>query len=302
LTIDDKRIHLIERAAARLRQPAAASSAPAAADPSAVAALERADSHRVSRIEPGHGLRENWKRPAAIDAAALAKAGLIDWDQRGTRIVEELRIAQNNLLRHSFGDTGTVAARSGNLVMITSALAGEGKSFISLNLAAGVARQAERRVMLIDTDTRPNSLGQTFGLSTAPGLLDLAREGEFELEDLLVPTAAENLAFLPLGSGGGEPLSRARIAELVADIGRRHGERLIILDAAPCLSSSDPHTLAPIMGQTVLVIAAGFTQQIDVEAALDLVRTCPVVSLLLNKIRTWSEHSFGSYGHSAAQA
>jgi len=300
LSIDDKRIHLIERAAARLRRPEAP---PVVADPSPVAAFERPDSQRVPRLEPERRPRVEEKRPATIDAAALAKAGLIDWDQRGTRIVEELRIAQNNLLRHSFGDHGTVATRSGNLVMITSALAGEGKSFISLNLAAGVARQAERRVLLIDTDVKPHgSLGQMFGLSMAPGLLDLTRAGEFDLEEVIIPTAWENLAFLPLGSGAADPLSRARIAELVADIGRRYRERLIILDAAPCLSSSDPHTLAPIMGQTVLVIAASVTQQTDIEAALDLVRTCPVVSLLLNKIRTWSGHSFGSYGHSAAQA
>jgi Mrp family chromosome partitioning ATPase len=170
-----------------------------------------------------------------------------------------------------------------------------------LNLAAGIARLAERRVLLIDGDAKPNSLGQILGLFAAPGLLDLTRAGAFDLDDLIVPTVWENLEFLPLGSGG-EPPSHTRVAELMADIGQRDGERLIILDAPPCLSSSDPHTLAPVMGQTVLVIAAGFTQQTDVEAALDLVRTCPVVSLLLNKVKPWNGHSFGSYGYSPSQA
>jgi protein-tyrosine kinase len=295
LTIDDKRLHLIERAAARLHQPAAP---PPTADPDGVAEIERRSPHRVTRIVP---VLDDGTRAAPIDAAALTRAGLIDWDRRGTRIVEELRIAQNNLLRHSFADNGAAAPRSGNLVMVTSALAGEGKSFISLNLAAGIARLTERRVLLIDADTKPASLRQMFGLSAAPGLLDLTRVGAFDIDDLIVPTTWENLEFLPLGGGGGEPSSHKRIAGLVADIGRRDDERLIILDAPPCLSSSDPHTLAPVVGQTVLVIAAGFTQQTDVEAALDLVRTCPVVSLLLNKVRLWNGHSFGSYGHSPAQ-
>jgi protein-tyrosine kinase len=296
LTIDDHRIHLIERAAARLRQPAA----PPPTDGIAVAEIERAQPQHLHRPEPAPEALDGGQRPEAIDAAALTKAGLIDWDLRDSRIAEELHIAHNNLLRHSFGEEGTAPNRAGNLVMVTSALAGEGKSFISLNLAAGIARQTERRVLLVDTVAKPGSLGQIFGMSMAPGLLDLTRGGR-DLTELIVPTAWENLEFLPLGNrgNGADPLSRARIAGLVADIGRRYRERLIVLDAAPCLSSSDPHTLAPVMGQTVLVVAAGLTQQSDIEAALDLVRTCPTVSLLLNKIRSWSGHSFGSYGHAA---
>jgi protein-tyrosine kinase len=298
LTIDDKRSHLIERAAARLRQAAAP---PPEADPGAGAARERAGLHSVFALAPKPDLFEGRNRPAVIETATLAKAGLIDADRQGARVVEELRIAQNNLLRYALGEPGAPAARSGNLVMITSALAKEGKSFIALNLAAGIARQAERRVLLIDTDARPGSLGRMFGLGMAPGLLDLTRGGARDLEDLAVPTACENLEFLPLGNGGGEALPRARIAERIAEIGRRYSEHLIMLDTAPCLASSDPHALAPIVGQTVFVIAAGFTQQADIEAALDLVQTCPVVSLLLNKIRSWNGHSFGSYGHPAVQ-
>jgi protein-tyrosine kinase len=299
LTIDDHRIHLIERAAARLRQPAIPASA---AEASVVAEIAQASPERaVPRLEPEQRPLDGSTRPAALDAAALMKAGLIDWDVQDSRIVEEFRIVQNNLLRYSFGEDGAALNRAGNLVMITSAFAGEGKSFVALNLAVGIARQTERRVLLIDTDPKTRSLGQTFSLSTAPGLLDLTREGRPEIEGLIVPTIWENLEFLPLGNrgNGADAPSRTRIAGLIADIGRRYDERLIILDTASCLSSSDPHTLAPVMGQTVLVVAAGLTQQSDVEAALDLVRTCPVVSLLLNKIRSWSGHSFGSYGHPA---
>ena len=295
MTIDDKPTHLIERAAARLRQPAAL--APAA-DSAAVLARDRASTQRAPPGAPERAPVKDGSRPATLDELALTKAGLIDWESRGTRIFEELSIAQHNLLRYSFGENGTAAARSGNLVMVTSALAGEGKSFISLNLAAVIAQQAERKVLLIDGDGKRHSLGHIFGLATAPGLLDLAKGG-LDLADLVIPTTKANLGFLPLG-GGGEPLSRARIAGLVEDIGHRDSQRLIILDTAPCLSSSDPHTLASVVGQTVFVIAAGLAQQGDIEAALDLVQTCPMVSLLLNKVKPWSAHAFGSYGYYSA--
>lgn len=182
--------------------------------------------------------------------------------------------------------------------MVTSALAGEGKSFISLNLAVAIAQQAEREVLLIDGDVKPGSLAGTFGLSGSPGVLDL-EGGERDLADLIIPTTRANLGFLPLG-GCGKAISQVRMASLVADIGRRDGQRLIILDTPPCLSSSDPHTLAPVVGQTVFVVAAGLAQQGDIEAALDLVQACPVTSLLLNKIKPWSAHAFGSYGYYSA--
>lgn len=290
---DDKPTHLIERAAARLRQ--SAELAPAA-DPPPVAVLERAGPPPPIAAQPAPAREVG--RPALIDMPALIKAGLIGGGSRGARILEELSIAQNNLLRYSFGETGAAATRSEHLVMITSALAGEGKSFVALNLAAAIAHQAERRVLLIDADAKPNSLGHIFGVSAAAGLLDLAAEGR-ALADLIIPTARANLEFLPLG-GGGESLSRARMASLVAEIGRQDRGRLILLDTAPCLLSSDPHTLAPVVGQTVFVIAAGLTQQSEIESALDLVQTCPVVSLLLNKVKSGSGLAFGSYGSYSA--
>jgi receptor protein-tyrosine kinase len=53
------------------------------------------------------------------------------------------------------------------------------------------------------------------------------------------------------------------------------------------------------VGQVVLVVASGSTQQGDVEAALDLLQACPHISLLLNKIPMWMAQSFGSYSYAA---
>lgn len=296
MTPDDRHAHLIERAAARLRQPGTTASP---AGSGAVMALDRAVPLRDSLFAPERSRADRGDRLPAIEESVLTRAGLVEWGRRGARILEELSIAQHNLLRQSFGENGTATARGGNVVMITSALPGEGKSFVSLNLAAAVARQAERRVLLIDCDAKAASLGDLFGLSAAPGLLDLAERGR-ELDDVTVPTARERLEFLPLGQGGeAEPLSWARIAGLVEEIGQRDRERLVILDTAPCLSSSDPHALAPVVGQTVLVVAAGVTQQDDIEAALDLVQTCPKVSLLLNRLTAGTRHGFGAYEYHA---
>jgi protein-tyrosine kinase len=296
---DNRRAHLIERAAARLREtvePRAKASPP---DGAAVAAAKVREVSGIAWEESPPAKREPSVR---IDDIALKKGGLIDWDRPGDRIAEEFRIAQSNLLRQTRGGNGAAAARAGNLVMITSALKGEGKSFTSVNIAAGIAREGAWRVLLVDAVSGSGGLGRTFALSAAPGLFDLCCEGRLEIGEVIVPTAIPNLDFLPLGNGGAAgTVSRARMTEVIGDIDRRYSDRLIIIDTPPCLVSSDAHTLAATVGQTVLVVAAGFTQQGDVEAALGLLRACPVVSLLLNKVRPWNAHSFRSYGYLPAE-
>jgi len=266
----------------------------------AAEALHAPELTRTVKHQAAEQLAAEKPGAAPVSADALAKAGLIDRAQRHSRISEEFRIIQSKLLREAFGGNGVAAAARGNLIVVTSALPGEGKSFVTMNLAAGIARQGDRRVLLIDADVKPDSLGQIMGLSGAPGLFDLVRSGSHSIDDLIVPTTVEHLDILPPGTGAAESaelFASKRMAELLEELGQRYADRPIIFDSSPCLSSSNPHALAPWVGQIVVVVAAGSTHQGDVEAALDLVQNCPSVSLLLNKIAPWNLHSFGSYAY-----
>lgn len=299
MNTDEKPAHLIERAAARLATSFGAAPEARAAGVDTIAKLEM---RRVGRTPAAAADPPAARNRAAtpIGAEALARVGIIDPAHRRARIAEEFRIVQSKLLREAFGGNGVAANPRGNVVLVTSALQGEGKSFVSLNLAAGIARQGDRRVLLIDADVKATSIGQLLGASTLPGLLDLARSADRNLEEFIIPTAADNLDLLPLGSGvegSAEIFASKRMADVLDGLSRRYPDRLIILDSSPCLSSSNPHALAPFVGQIVLVVSAGSTQQGDIEAALDLVRHCPHVSLLLNKIAPWNMHSFGSYSY-----
>jgi protein-tyrosine kinase len=307
--VADRYTHLIERAAARLRQPTT-DAAPIV--PNQTAPDRQAD----WRSSVGDGAREGLggvstpvrsdeinEHTIHIDTDSLGYAGLIDCTQPYNRIAEEFHIVQHNLVRQSFGANGATLPR-GNLVMVTSALKGEGKSFTSINLAGDIARQGDRRVLLVDADPKPDGLGQKLGVSAARGLLDLAQDRKFDVEQFVIGTAAQRLDVLPLGGNqqaSAELLSSRRIGEILEQLGTRYADRLIIVDSPPCLSSSSPHALASAVGQVLLVVAANSTQQADVEAALDLVRGCQHVSLLLNKIAPWTGHSFGSYAYPSSQ-
>jgi len=292
MSSDGRRVHLIERAALRLDDvPARTGAAPAPILADARPEIGEAPPGVAPVDIPRDG------GSAVIDEAALRRAGMVDWSGPNTRVAEEFRIAQTELVRRSGGENQGGTLPRSRLVMVTSAFPGEGKSFNAINLAVGIARQDGRRVLLIDADGKPGSLGDLLGLSGAPGLIDLAANRSLDPSGLLVATCIATLDFLPIGGdASNSPAAFAGdgAAGAIADLARRYADRLIIMDVPPCLSSSRAHLLAPLVGQVVLVVAAGSTQQGDVEAALGLVRSCPGTSLLLNKVSRWQTHSFGS--------
>jgi capsular exopolysaccharide synthesis family protein len=184
------------------------------------------------------------------------------------------------------------------VIMVTSSRPGEGKTFVSLNLALAFSSEREVKAVLVDVDTHHSALKTILGLHGAAGLVEVLA-GTADLGHVLVRTNIENLLVLPAGQGGPhvpELLSSSRMSALLAELTRRFPDRFIILDTPPCMASSDAATMAPLVGQTVFVIEAHRTQQDEIEAGLSMLSSCPRISLLLNKSEQASAH-FGSYGY-----
>jgi protein-tyrosine kinase len=237
-----------------------------------------------------------------ISMAVMEQAGLVVGHRLRTRIAEELRITMGELLRIMAARVPPGADPSPrvatNVAMLTSARPGEGKSFIALNLAGSIAQHAQRQVILIDVDAKAGSLSGKLGLADRAGLLDLGHAPGLRVEDALRRTALPLLSLLPVGRGPGAAPDAAPgvpAAALVERVARRFPEALVLIDAPPCLSTSDPSTLAPFVGHVVLVVQAEGTQRNEVAAALDLVKACPSVTLLLNKICLTTSYTFGAY-------
>lgn len=235
----------------------------------------------------------------------LERAGLLT-DQAGrSRVAEELWLVQRQILRTAFTAAGSVPASaelSGaypNLLMVTSARPGEGKSFTGLNLAASIARQGDHPVLLIDTDVKDHSLTRLLGLTESLGLLDCVADNTLDPARFSNPTSIEQLSILPIGHGrhtrGTDQLASRHVGRLLNGLARRQSDRLVILDGAPCLATSDPAALAPTMGQILFVVEAERTQRPDVEAALDLIGECPAITLVLNKMQQAAGNAFGGY-------
>lgn len=265
---------------------------------SAAAAAPGSEAEASADLGPGrYAPAASLARPPVIPIAALSAAGMVDWRRMRSRESEEFRLIQAQLLRSSFG-ADAPADSNPNVVMITSARPGEGKSFTSLNIAAGIARQRDRDVLLVDLDYKPGALGEIIGLRGAPGLLDLLIDPGLEPSDVIVPTELDKLFILPIGrptERSPELFSTRQMTRLIGDIGRQFADWIIILDTAPVLSTSDPSTFAPVVGQIIMVVEAERTQRQEIESALDLISTSSNITLLLNKVQVAPKHAFGGY-------
>ena len=299
-TDDDRRTHLIERAVARMHTGGLMS--PAVLKKELTEELVPTWSSEV--VAKPSDEADKPPEPVLIDESALARAGMLSREAY-SRLAEEFRIVEAKIVRQAFGEPPSDGVRRSNLILVTSALAGEGKSFISMNMAAGLAIQSGRRVILTDTDTKPGSLGQRLAAAETPGLLDLVRDRSLDVASLIVKTAVNNLDILPLGRDAKQSsdlFASANFAAALRDLSRRYADRIILLDAPPCLSSSVPHALVELVGQIVFVVGACTTQLEDLEAALSLLQACPEIGLLLNKVPLWNAHSFGLYNYPQALA
>ncbi len=235
-------------------------------------------------------------RATALDALALERAGMVDWSRTRTRISEEFRLVQRQILRAAFGP-GAEPGFS-NLLMVTSARPGEGKSFMSLNMAGSIARQGDHNVLLVDADSKRDSVCYSLGLAQSRGILDLAANPKLDPSPLIVRSPIERLSIMPVGrerERSAELFSTKEMTRLIQSLGQRYADRLLILDAPPCLSTSDPAVLAQVVGQILFVVEADRTQRDEVEASLDLIQACPTITLVLNKQQLSSRYTFGAY-------
>jgi receptor protein-tyrosine kinase len=248
---------------------------------------------RPGAVDPAAGLLQG---PASVDAVSLERAGMVDWSRTRTRISEEFRLVQRQILRSAFGP-GAEPGFS-NLLMVTSARPGEGKSFMSTNLSGSIARQGDHHVLLVDADSKRDSICYSLGLAQARGLLDLAANPKLDPAPLIVKTPIERLSILPVGrerERSAELFSTKEMTRLIQSLGRRYADRLLILDAPPCLSTSDPAVLSQVVGQILFVVEADRTQRDEIEASLDLIQACPTITMVLNKQQISSRYTFGAY-------
>jgi len=236
----------------------------------------------------------------SINLARLHRMGVVSPDAEKSQVAEEFRIIKRPLIANAFGQ-GAARVKNGNLIMITSSLPGEGKSFCAINLAISMAMEMDRTVLLIDADVAKPRIPEYLGIHADKGLLDVLQDKDLKLSDVLIKTDIAKLTVLPAGrtyKRATELLASAAMTRLIEDIGNRYPDRIILFDSPPLLATSESSVLATHMGQIVMVVEAEKTSQEAVREALSHIQSCEVVGMLLNKTTPTpgADYYYGYYG------
>jgi exopolysaccharide/PEP-CTERM locus tyrosine autokinase len=236
-------------------------------------------------------------RSVDIDLVRLAAEGYVTPDAPRSQLADEYRVLKRPLLNNAHGKSAAPIRRA-NLIMVTSSVPGEGKTFTSINLALSIAAEVDSTVLLVDADVARPAVLNRLGLSSSPGLLDLLTQSETDMADVLLKTNIERLSILPAGTPHAratELLASAAMNRLLDDVATRYADRIVIFDAPPLLLSTESRALASQVGQVLLVVEADRTTQSAVRTALAMIEACPVVMTVLNKIEP-SQSGEGYYG------
>jgi receptor protein-tyrosine kinase len=270
--------------AAPSAEPAGAIPGPAGDEGPAGAAITATPLIRTS----GHSV--------TIDLDRLQRQSIITPGSGRTPTGESFRRVKRHVLANiANAEPGAPA----NLVMVTSPLANEGKTFCAINLAISMAMEMERTVLLVDADVAKPSVPSVLGLKIDRGLMDVLFQQGADLSDVLCRTNIDKLTLLPAGKGrhqATEMLASDAMGALLMEMSERYSDRIIVFDSPPLLAASESGVLATRMGQIVMVVEAGKTTEAALKESLTRVESCRNVGLLLNKIEG-AGLGLGGYGY-----
>lgn len=222
-------------------------------------------------------------RTLRIDLDQLRRQSMITPDGERTPIAESFRRIKQQILTNV---ANPKAGAPANLVLVTSALAREGKTFCAINLAISIALEMDHTVLLVDADVAKPSIPQALGVEAEKGLMDVLLDRRIDLAEVLCKTDIDKLTILPAGTAhqhATELLASDAMRVLLQEMAERHRDRIVIFDSPPLLVASEAGVLASRMGQIVMVVEAGKTSEAALKDALGRIELSNVAGLLLNK-------------------
>ena len=169
-------------------------------------------------------------------------------------------------------------------MLVTSAVAGEGKSFVAVNLATTLADLGSR-VVLVDADLRTPSLDRCLGLNLPKGLAAYLA-GEMELAACLYPTRVPRLTLLPAGnitSSSTRALADVRARDCIQALLNLEPPHLVLVDSPSILNAAEVQILAGLTDSVMMVVAANRTPRAAIRNALHAINETSLFGVIFNR-------------------
>ena len=289
---------LVEQAIARMRNQARAAAGPKMAEAGSKPAASPPIIDRLPEAPPAPA------KSMTLDMNALRARGYLPEASMDKPFADHYRRIKRTLIDKAM--SGVAAVGEPLVIMVTSALPGDGKTFTSINLALNMALERDISVLLVDCDVAKRHVSEIVGLKDEAGLLDALADESVDAESLIVQTHLRGLSILPAGKrkeGTAELLSSNRMRQIVVNLSKRNPRRIVLLDSPPLLITNEGRTLVKIAGQVALVVRAGQTPRHAVQDALGLFDAQQAGGIILNQVqvtRLEGYYGYGSYGYGAA--
>jgi protein-tyrosine kinase len=297
-------VSLIENALEKMRRNRSAEGRQA--DPASPRELAAASS--TAAADRSSESSEAQRRRLAVDWDAVRAAGYLPDPDEAHRFADHYRQIKRPLIDRALARDSAPDAR---LILLSSALPGDGKTFTAVNLALSMARERDVSVLLVDADLPRSRISQILGMRGEPGLVDALETDSHDVESYVVHTNVEGLDVLPAGEtveSATELLASARMEQIAARLVSHNPRRLVLFDSAPLLGSSEARALVKIPGQIVLVVRAGVTPRQAILDAVAHLDASKLQGLILNESTTargsgyyYGYSSYGSVGKESAR-
>jgi len=251
-------------------------------------ALERAEQERKRADVPPEGVpaaSHSFNEPARAPvgpargerqrSARRSRVMMAEGDSRVTGEYRSLRARIQSIRR-----TRTVES-----IVVTSALAGEGKTTTAVNLAFCFGLERDGRTCLVDADLRTPCVHHAF-FETAPAGLAEILETDTKLDDALIRVSDSRLSVLTvkaLPSRPSELLASRSMSALLTELKSRFDT--VIIDSPPVLGLPDATTLVDLCDSMLLVVGAGHASRSDIDAALERVDSSKAIGCVFNGSR-----------------
>jgi protein-tyrosine kinase len=193
------------------------------------------------------------------------------------------------------------AAENKKVILVSSAMPGEGKSFVASNLALTLVRQNNRTALLMDFDLRKPHLHELLGTVRTPGLTDYLSD-RASSSAILQTGCIERLTFIPAGSPVQDPaelITGPKFKTLVSEYSSMFD--WIIIDSPPVLPMSDASLISSAVDGVLLVIGANATSADAAQRAQHEFANSTVIGTVLNRARvlTHSGYKYSDYTRKA---
>jgi protein-tyrosine kinase len=269
-----------------------------------------------AKLGSGQAASKSLSQQSAAESAPLAKrlpvdlnslrvSGYLPDEEKERQFSDQYRRIKQPLIEKALA-SGEGESR---IILVASAVPGDGKTFTSINLALSMALERDISVLLVDSDVAKQHISGIFGLRDHKGLLDALVDENLEPESLVVPTNIRGLAILPAGKradGTAELISSNRMRSIAMSLCAHNPRRILLLDSPPLLITNEGRSLVKIAGQVVLVVRTGVTPRHAVEAAIELFDPKQAGGVILNQVKvglTEGYYGYGAYGpYGAADA